>query len=91
MGFPSGSDGKESACNSGDPGSISGSGRSPGEGDGDPLHYSCLMNPMDRGTWQTIVHGVTKSQTQLSNWTHTIECKLIISNDNVLEFHKYIK
>ncbi len=45
------SDGKESACNAGDPGSIPGSGRSPGEGNGNPLQYSCLENPMDRGAW----------------------------------------
>ena len=48
-GFPGGSNGKESACNAGDPGSIPGSGRSPGEGNGNPLQYSCLGNPMDRG------------------------------------------
>ena len=48
-----GSDGKESACNAGDPGSISGLGRSPGEGNSSPLQYSCLENPMDRGAWQT--------------------------------------
>ena len=50
-GFPSSSDGKESACNAGDPGSIPGSGRAPGEGNGYPLQYSCLENPMDRGAW----------------------------------------
>ena len=50
-GFPGGSDGKASACNAGDPGSIPGSGRSPGEGNGDPLQHSCLENPMDRGAW----------------------------------------
>ena len=48
--FPGGSDGKASACNAGDPGSIPGSGRSPGEGNGNPLQHSCLENPMDRGT-----------------------------------------
>ena len=48
-GFPGGSDGKASACNAGDPGSIPGSGRSPGEGNGNPLQHSCLENPMDRG------------------------------------------
>ena len=54
--------GKESACNAGDPGSIPGSGRSPGEGIGNPLQYSCLENSMDRGAcWAT--HGITKSQT----------------------------
>ena len=59
--FPGGSDGKESACNEGDLGSIPGSARSPGEGNGNPLQYSCLKNPMDRGAWQATVHGVTKS------------------------------
>ena len=57
MGFPGGSDGKESACNAGDPGSIPGSGRSLQEGTGNPLQYSCLGNPMDRGAWQTTGHG----------------------------------
>ena len=72
MGFPGGSDDKESACHSGDPGSIPGSGRSPGGRHGNPLQYSCLENPMDRGTCQATVRGVTKSQTWLK-WlsTHT--------------------
>ena len=52
--FPGGSDSKESACNAGDLGSIPGLGRSPGEGNGNPLQYYCLENPMDRGTWQAI-------------------------------------
>ena len=65
MGFPGGSDNKESACNVGDPGSIPGSGRSPGEVHGNPLQYSCLENPMDRRAWWATVHGVTKSQTRL--------------------------
>ena len=60
MGFLFGSDGKESACNAGDPGSVPESGRSLGEGNGYPLQYSCLENSMDRGAWQAIVHGVTK-------------------------------
>ena len=60
-GFPGGSDGKESACNAGDPGSIPESRRSLGEGNGNPLQYSCLENSMDRGTWWVIVHGVAKS------------------------------
>ena len=64
-GFPGGSDGKESACSAGDPGLIPGSGRSPGEGHGYPLQYSCLGNPTDRGAWRAAVHGVAKSQTQL--------------------------
>ena len=67
--FPSGSDGKESACSGGDLGSIPGSGRSPGEGNGKPLQYSCLENPMDRGAWWATVHGVAKSWTRLSNFT----------------------
>ena len=60
MGFPHSSVGKESACSAGDLGLIPGSGRSPGEGNGNPLQYSCLENPMDRGAWQAIVHGVTR-------------------------------
>ena len=67
--FPGGSDGKVSAYNAGDPGSIPGSGRSPGEGNGNPLQYSCLENPMDRGAWLATVHGVAKSQTRLSDFT----------------------
>ena len=55
--------GKESACNAGDPGSIPRSGRSPGEGNGNLLQYSFLGNPMDRGAWQAIFHGVAKSPT----------------------------
>ena len=66
-GFPGGSNGKESACNAGDPGLIPGSGKSPGEGNGSPLQYSCQENSMDRGAWWATVHGVAKSQTQLSN------------------------
>ena len=62
-GFPGSSDGKESACNSGDPGSIPGWGRFPGEGNGKPLQYFCLENPMARLAWQATVHGVPKSQT----------------------------
>ena len=67
MGFPGGSNGKESACNVGDVGSIPGSGRSPGEGSGYSQSYSCLENSIDRGAWQATVHRVTKSQTQLSD------------------------
>ena len=59
----------ESAYSAGDPGLIPGLGRSPGEGNGNPLQYFCLENPMDRGAWQATVHGVTKSQTQLSDFT----------------------
>ena len=62
QGFPGGSDSKESACNVGDLGSIPGSERSPAEGNGYPLQYSGLENPMNRGAWWDTVHGVTKSQ-----------------------------
>ena len=63
VGFHGGSDGKESACNSGDTGLIPGLGRSPGEGNGYLLRYSCLENSMDRGTCQATVHGVTELDT----------------------------
>ena len=53
----------ESACKAGDPGSIPGSGRSPGEGNGNPLQYPCLENPMDGGAWQATYYGVAKSRT----------------------------
>jgi len=62
MGFPDGSDSKESTCNAGDVGSVPGSEISPGEGNGNLLQYSCLENPMDRGVWRATVHGVTKSR-----------------------------
>ena len=67
MGFPDGSDSKESACSAGDPGLIPWLGRYPGEGNDNPLQYTCLENSMDRGAWQATVHGVTKSWTQLSD------------------------
>ena len=57
LGFPGGSEGKESTCNAGDPGLIPGSGRSPGEGNGNSLQYSCLENPMNRGAWRATIHG----------------------------------
>ena len=65
--LPDGSDGEESACSAGDPGLIPGSRRSPGGGNENPLQYSCLGNPLDRGAWQATDHGIAKSQTQLSN------------------------
>ena len=65
LGFRSGSDGKESACNVGEPGSIPGSGRSPGEGNVNLLQYSCLENSMDRGVWRVTVHGAAESWTGL--------------------------
>ena len=67
MGFPGGSDSKESACSVGDLGSIPGLGRSPGEGNGNPPQYPCLGNLMDRGAWWTAVHGVAKSWARLSD------------------------
>ena len=70
LGFPGGSEDKASACNAGDLGLIPGLGRSPGEGNGNPLQYSCLENLMDRGAWQAAVHRVAKSRTQLSDFTH---------------------
>ena len=63
MGIPGGSDGKESANNAGDAGSIPGLGRSPGEGNGNPYQYSCLENSTDRGAWQATVYAVTKRWT----------------------------
>ena len=69
-GFLGGSDGKESVCHIGDPGSIPGSGRFPGEGNSNPLQYSCLENPMDRGAWPVTVHRVAESDTT-EQLTHT--------------------
>ena len=72
LGFPGGASGKEPACwcrDIRDLGSVPGSGRSPGGGHGNPLQYSFLANPLDRGAWRAIVHGVTKSQTQLEHLT----------------------
>ena len=87
LSFPGGSDSKESTCSAGDPGLIPVLRRSLGKGNGFALQYSCLGNPMDRGTWQTTVHGVTKSRTQLRDslwcshrsdpmdgWTQNILC-----------------
>ena len=71
LGFPGSSDGKEYACNAEDLGSIPGLERSPGGRHGNPLQYSCLENSMDRGAWQATVHGVAKSQTQLSDFYFT--------------------
>ena len=84
--FPGGSDGKASAYNAGDPGSIPGSGRSPGERNGNPLQYSCLESPMDGGAWLATVHGVAKSQTWLSDFTIYLSLSLV---ENILS-QKYI-
>ena len=69
-GFPGGSDGKEFACNAREQGSVPGSEISPAEGNGNPLQYSHLENPMDRGTWLATVHGVAKSRIWLSTHAH---------------------
>ena len=74
LSLPGGSDGEDSTCEAGDLGLIPGSGRSPGEGKGNPLQYPCLENPMDRGAWWAVVRGVAKSQTRLkrlSEHAHT--------------------
>ena len=71
VGFPGGSEFRTSVCNAGDLGLISGLGRSHGEGNGNPLQYSCLENPMDGGVWWATVHGVAKSRTRLIDFTFT--------------------
>ena len=68
---PGGSEVKASTCSEGDLGSIPGSGKSPGEGNGNPLLYSCLENPMEGGAWWATVHGVAKSRKRLSDFTFT--------------------
>ena len=70
MGFPGSSAGKESVCNAGDPGSIPGLRRSPGEGNGNTLQYSFLENPMDRGAWPATVHGFTRVGHNLATKPH---------------------
>ena len=80
MGFPDGSDGKESACNAGDRGLIPRLGRSPGKGNGNPFGFSCLENPMDRGAWLAIVHWVANSWTQLSDYESESESHAVVSN-----------
>ena len=77
IGLPCSSNGKESACNAGGPGLIPGSGRSSGEGNGSPLQYSCLENPMDRVAWRATVHKFTKSWTRLSNFHSLMRHPLI--------------
>jgi len=71
VGFPGGSDGKESACNVGDLGSISGLGRYPGEGNGSELQYSCLENSKDRGAWWAVVHQGHKELEMSEQLIHT--------------------
>ena len=83
MTFLGGSDGRASAYNARDLGSIPGLGRSPGEGNGNPLPYSCLENPMDGGAWWALVHGVAKSQTRLSDFTFTFLSQDVNSNQGL--------
>ena len=86
MGFPGGSEVKASAWNEGEPGSISGLGRSRGEGNGNPLQYSYLENPMEGWAWQATVHGFTKSRTRLSDFTFTFTKDLLLSFVNIFLF-----
>ena len=88
QGFPGGSEVKVSACNVGDLGSIPGLGRSPGEGNVNPLQNSCLENTMDGGAWWGTVHGVAKCQTRLSNLTFTFNIPSTMSDINVLSTMK---
>ena len=76
-GFPGGSEDKASSCKAGDAGSIPGSGRYPGEGNDNPLQYSCLENSVDRGDWWATAHRVTKSRTQQSDFTFTFTCQAL--------------
>ena len=80
MGFPHSSVGKESACNAGDLGLIPGDGRSPGKRNGNPLQYPCLEKPMDRGAWQTTVHGVATVRQDIVT-VSSIVMSLILSKD----------
>ena len=78
--------GKEPVCNAGDAGSIPQSGKSPGEGNVNPLQYSCLENPMDGGAWKTAVHGVAEGRTRLSDFTftfhfHALEKDIAVGHD----------
>ena len=81
MGFPGGSV-KNPPANAGDVGSIPGAGRSPGEGNVNPLQYSCLENPMDRGAWQAIVHGVTQSRTGLRRLSSSSSSRTVVDGGN---------
>ena len=93
MDFPSDSDGKESACNAGDSrdeSSIHGSGRSPGEGNGNPLQYSCLRNSVDGGAWWASVHGVTRVRHDIATktTTETTDCCMHSTYFFLLVLHK---
>ena len=86
--FPGGSDSKPSACNAGDTSSIPGSGRSPGEEHGNPLQYSCLENPMDRGAWQATVHGVARVRHNFVTKPPPLNIKLPCDENNLLRCGK---
>ena len=88
LGFPDGSDGKAPACNAEYPGSITGSGRSPEEGNGNPLQYSCLENSTDSGAWCATVHGFEKSGIQLSTAQHSVSQELCLSAQSPLKKKK---
>ena len=89
MGFPGSSVGKKSNYNAGDPGSIPGSGRSPGEGNGNQHQYSCLRNPMDRGAWWAIVHGATRVRRDLAAKPPPhMNCRQQIKNNPLKEFNE---
>ena len=92
MGLPRWYNGKESACQAGHMGSIPGSERSPGEGSGNPLQYSCLRNPMDRGAWQAMIHGVTKVGLDLASKQRFICVYIYIHTHTLyrLYMHAYI-
>ena len=90
LGFPGGSEITAPACNVGDLGSILGLGRFPGEGNGNPLQYSCLENPMDGGAWWATVHGVAKSRTWLSDF-QLWYIKLRLKNTIVHSFELFLK
>ena len=85
LSIPGGSEVKVSACNVGDLGSTPRSGISPGEGNGNPLQYSCLDNPMNGGPWWATVHGVAKSWTRLSNLTYAL-CMMLLTTVSNLFF-----
>ena len=87
LGFPSGSAGKESTCNAGDATLIPGLNRSPGGGYGNPLQYSCLENPMDKGAWWATTHGVKKSyMTELTENAYTTSQRLLSKSDSSSHF-----
>ena len=90
-GFLRGSDGNEYACSAGDPDSVPGSGRSPGEGNGYPLQYSCLKNSMGRETWEATVRGAAKSQTRMSIWYTQRPHLWILSHPKVIITYDFLR